>query len=137
MQISSTRNMNGNNFLPTDHGDQDFLLYASGQAWSSKLYICTVYIVETRKKLRYLKCLAIHKLSTCLYPSCYLSPCANPRMVQALPSIGVKMETKACTLADSCATGNYQFVNIAFLSSFGNAEPSRPLWPRSQYFALD
>lgn len=42
MQISSTRNMNGNDFLPTDHGDQDFLPYASGQAWSSKLYICTI-----------------------------------------------------------------------------------------------
>ncbi|EEF49014.1 acidic endochitinase SE2 [Ricinus communis] len=27
------------------------------------------------------------------------------------------------TLADTCASGNYQFVNIAFLSSFGNGQP--------------
>ena len=27
------------------------------------------------------------------------------------------------TLAETCATGNYKFVNIAFLSSFGNGQP--------------
>jgi chitinase len=27
------------------------------------------------------------------------------------------------TLAETCATGNYKFVNIAFLSAFGNGQP--------------
>ncbi|KAG6752767.1 hypothetical protein POTOM_042805 [Populus tomentosa] len=48
-------------------------------------YLYHLYTVKTRKKLRYLKCLAIHRLSTCLYPSCYLSPCANPRMAIVTP----------------------------------------------------
>ena len=27
------------------------------------------------------------------------------------------------SLADTCATGNYKFVNIAFLAAFGNGQP--------------
>ncbi|KAB5527151.1 hypothetical protein DKX38_020998 [Salix brachista] len=41
------------------------------------------------------------------------------------------------TLADTCATGNYQYVNLAFLTTFGNAQGAKqwtPAIPASKIF---
>ncbi|KAL5197667.1 hypothetical protein ABZP36_001179 [Zizania latifolia] len=40
-----------------------------------------------------------------------------------MPSTGARAAERAPWLADTCATGNFKFVNIAFLAAFGNGQP--------------
>lgn len=40
-------------------------------------------------------------------------------MLEALPSTGGQNGNEG-TLAETCATGNYEFLNLAFLATFGS-----------------